>query len=176
MSSFYRQQLEEYLGNLEVVAKMVADIGGAQGPAAGRCKKWQVAQYDIYDLPEFDIEEQDTLDLYDVVFCLEVFEYLVRPLDALENINLSLNDGGIAYITFAFAYPHHEELEYDSLRYTETGVRRLADMAGFDIRNITYRVDKSGLLKAFYAADKMHPSRNYPHHEVTGFIVELKKR
>lgn len=177
--SWYKTQLNDWLKTIDVKARTVFDIGGRQGPVEGRTKSWEVKNYRVLDLPDFDIE----LNGYhfpvpphaDVIFCLEVFEYLIDPLTALKNICRMLEDGGTAYITFAFAYPHHEELEMDSLRYTEFGIRRLAEAAGLDVQEIIYRVDRSGFLQNFYVADKMHPSKNYSHHDATGFIVRFSK-
>lgn len=111
----------------------------------------------------------------DIIFCLEVFEYLIEPLEALNNIAMAIRGDGKAYITFAFAYPHHNELEADSLRYTEPGIKRLAEAVGLKITNTWYRRDKSGLLKSFYSADGMRMAKEYLNHDVTGFIVEMRK-
>lgn len=176
--SYYRQQLEDWLKTLDVKAETVFDIGGAQGEVYKRVKSWQVNNYKILDLPDFNIENKLKLNsssIADIIFCLEVFEYLINPLQALFNINALLRLGGKAYVTFAFVYPHHNELEADSLRYTETSIRRLAELTNLSISNIWYRRDKSGLLKSFYAADGMRAAKQYEHHDVTGFIVEFSK-
>lgn len=140
-------------------------------------KSWEVKEYRILDLPEHDIEKmvykRPIPPKADIVFCLEVFEYLIDPVVALKNIKSLMNEGGKAYITFAFVYPMHEELELDSLRYTETGIVRLAECVGLEVSNITYRTDRSGLLQSFYSIDGMHPSKRYAHHDATGFIVEF---
>lgn len=172
--SEYRNQLEEWLKDLDVKANSVLDIGGAQGPVRGRTRSWDVKEYIILDLPNFDIETDEAEEV-DLIFCLEVFEYLIRPLEALFNVYASLKRGGTAYISFAFVYPHHNELELDALRYTETGIQRMANEVGLTITNIVYRYDKSGYLQNFYAADGMHPARAYPDHSVDGFIVEFKR-
>lgn len=183
--SEYRNQLERFLSELDVEANTVLDIGGAQNPVEGRTKSWNVREYHILDLPEWDIEEQgphgfpswSIVDLDgDIAFCLEVFEYVVNPIQAITNVHRSLRKGGLAYITFPFVYPHHNELERDFLRYTEPGVRRLAEEAGLKITNIWYRTDKSGLLREFYKADGMKMAKEYHNHDVTGFICEMRKQ
>lgn len=177
--SWYRQQLEEWLKTLEVKADVVLDIGGAQGPVKDRVKSWDVRDYQIWDLPNYDLEVRWDMPqkhrVADIIFCLEVFEYIIDPRTAIKNISRVLKSGGKAYITFAFAYPTHNELEMDSLRYTEPGIKRLADSANLKINNIWYRTDKSGHLQAFYQLDGMHPAKEYAHHDVTGFIVEMEK-
>lgn len=173
--SYYRQQLEEWLSNLDVKAGRVIDIGGAQGNVKGRVKSWDVMSYEVWDLPNDIQDDYPCVETADVIFCLEVFEYLIHPFEALLNIYVALKEGGKAYVTFAFAYPHHNELELDALRYTEPGIHRLAKEAGFTVTNTWYRTDKSGLLQSFYASDGMHPAKEYGHHNATGFIVELTK-
>lgn len=111
-----------------------------------------------------------------IIFCLEVFEYLYNPLIAMKNMEQCLVTHGKIYATFPFVYPHHNELELDSLRYTETGIKRLAEAAGLCVTNTWYRRDKSGLLQSFYATDGMRMAKQYPNHDVTGFIVEFKKK
>lgn len=175
MMSYYRHQLEDWLKTLDVKADTVLDIGGAQNPVKGRTRSWEVEDYHILDLPDFNIERGIGGRNADSVFCLEVFEYLIEPLFAMRNINKLLRGGGKAYITFSFVYPHHNEIDRDSLRYTEPGIRRLARGAGLKVNNIWYRRDKSGLLKQFYAADGMRAAKEYPNHDVTGFIVEMVK-
>lgn len=131
------------------------------------------------DLPEYNLEEYLWLEYdseqADVIFCLEVFEYLIDPVTAIRNIEYMLKKGGRAYITFAFVYPHHNELELDALRYTEYGVKRLITRAGLSVDKIHYRRDKSNLLETFYRADGMKRAKQYLNHDVTGFIVELCK-
>lgn len=156
------------------------DIGGGQGEVKGRVKSWDVKDYEVLDLPDFDIQGKaivwtDYRLSANLVFCLEVFEYLIDPLQAMKNIAIILKEKGKAYVTFAFAYPHHNELEMDSLRYTEPGIKRMADRAGLKVTNTWYRYDRSGLLKAFYQADGMRMAKQYPRHAATGFICELSK-
>ncbi len=178
--SWYKQQLEDWLRKQDVKADVVFDIGGKQGPVRERVRSWDVGEYKILDLPEFDLNKYsqhvyDMKERADIVFCLEVFEYLYNPLAALDLIQWAMKKGGKAYVTFAFVYPHHNELELEGLRYTEPAIRRLAEHVGLNVTWIGYRTDKSRLLQSFYQADGMHPSKQYDHHDVTGFIVEFTK-
>lgn len=174
--SYYRTQLEDWLKELDIKANTVLDIGGKQGNVKDRVKSWDVQEYEVLDLPDFDIQNPPYVTpRANIIFCLEVFEYLTQPQEALNTISELLLIGGKAYITFAFIYPHHNELDMDSLRYTEPGVRRLCEAAGLRITNNWYRRDRSGLLKAFYASDGMKMAKQYSDHDVTGFIVEVTK-
>lgn len=172
--SFYRQQLEQWLSQLDVKADYVIDVGGAQGYVKDRVKSWDVKKYEVFDLPN-DIQDEQPGENADIVFCLEVFEYLIRPAEALVNIADSLRKGGRAYITFAFIYPHHNELQNEGLRYTHHSILRLADYAGLLVSKMDYRIDPSGKLVDFYNTDGMRVAKEYFNHNVTGFIVEMTK-
>jgi 2-polyprenyl-3-methyl-5-hydroxy-6-metoxy-1,4-benzoquinol methylase len=173
--SFYREQLESYLKLLDVNANLVIDVGGAQKPVKGRTKSWNVDNYVVLDVPEFNLDEPFTYNVQaDVVFCLEVFEYLIVPTMAMKNIANLLKPGGKAYVTFPFVYPLHNEVPLDSLRYTKSGIVRLANYAGLQIERITDRKAKTNSLTKYYAEDGMRAAKGY-NHAVTGFIAVFKK-
>ena len=177
--SEYRNQLESRLKTLDVKADYVIDWGGEQGHVNKRVKNWNVKKYDVWDLPDHDIESLPPTHiakdcLADVIFCLEVFEYLICPDLALYNINVFLKKGGKAYISAPLVYPVHNEVELDALRYTENGLKRLVENAGMEVSNVWYRRDKSGILQAFYSADGMHPAKGMQH-DITGYIIEVTK-
>ena len=173
--SFYREQLESHLKLLDVNANVVIDVGGAQKPVKGRTKSWNVDNYIILDIPEFNLDEPFNYNAQaDVVFCLEVFEYLIVPTMAMKNIANLLKPGGKAYVTFPFVYPLHNEIELDSLRYTKSGIVRLANHAGLHIERIIDRKTKSGSLVKYYSEDGMRAARG-ENHNVTGFIAVFKK-
>ena len=178
--SYFRDQLESYLKTLDIKADIVFDVGGLAKPVKDRVKSWDVKDYRILDLPEYDLnrldpQTQSPREEADVAFCLEVMEYIYSPNYAMLNLMLLVKKGGTLYITFPFVYPHHNPEGLDSLRYTEWGARKLLEQQGFIIEEIIYRTDRSGLLKEFYAADGMRASKEYRHHEATGFIVKAKK-
>lgn len=172
------------------------DVGGLAKPVKDRVNSWDVGEYKILDLPEFDLNEQEeqqdegvcmpanswqSLGWYgrkqraDIVFCLEVMEYIFNPFQAINNLAWTVERGGILYISFPQVYPAHNPAGTDMLRYTEWGARKLLENAGFKIEEIIYRIDRSGLLKEFYAADGMRASKEYAHHDATGFIFRCRK-
>lgn len=175
--SYYRQQLEDFLKTLDLKAHTVADVGGAQGEAIARLKSLKCEKYCVFDLPEYNLDDYCSWPLRaDLVFCLEVFDYIKNPARAFANLSRLLKHGGTMYVTFPFVYPHHNELEAEGLRYSEPAIRWLTEAyTDLTIENITYRKDKSGLLQAFYSADGMRRAKEYPEHDVTGFIVEFTK-
>lgn len=198
--SYYRDQMEAWLKTLDIEADMVLDIGGAAKPIDTRVNSWKVKDYFILDNEaEGQLDEsrlvltdyyqgQMKLDLnygswkidkqFDAIFCLEVFEYIYDPVQAINHIFDLLKPGGKLYITFPFAYPLHNPSDKDFLRYTKSGVLKYLEGVGFKSENIKIkdRNDKSGLLKRFYFADGMHPARGEQfNHDATGFLVEVTK-
>mgnify|MGYP001602469329 CR=1 FL=1 len=201
MSSYYRQSLELYLKELDVIADNCLDIGGSAYPVSKRVKSWDVKNYKIMDNnqelgwkddkwrdPEYTYDlnrdvkkhlsfndKQELTETFDLIFCLEVFDYIWHPIQALENIHLLLKDGGRAVITFPFIYPVHQPVESDSLRYTEFGIQKICTAAKLKITNMIPReTPNEGLLREFYSADKMHLAKQYDH-SVLGWIVEVTK-
>ena len=207
MSSFAREQLEAWVKTIDVKADRVLDIGGAQYPIKGRTKSWEVKEYKILDLekphecekyPDYVGDIQDARAMrdvltktgrFDVVFLLEVAEYLWRPWVALRNCRGFLKDGGTLYSSWHFIYPHHNPEGEDYLRYTKWGVQKLLKEAGFQIEEMVPRAEKGHLrrgrgikmkgqsarIEAFYAREGMRPCEAFKEHHVVGWAVKAKK-
>jgi hypothetical protein len=192
--SYYRTQLEDWLKTIDVKADRVLDVGGAANPVKGRTKSWEVREYAILDnhneepkqkadfLCDINIAfpanvpaQQASTERHDVIFCLEVMEYVYDPLTALKNLNFLLDKKDTLYITFPLVYPRHNPVGFDCLRYTEAGAIRLLQNAGFVIDEIKYRYHKNPeLLKTMYAADGMRAARDIDH-GVTGYMIKARK-
>jgi len=130
--SYARRQLEEWLQEMDIAADSVADVGGRKNPIKNRVRSWQVQRYDIFDLPEYDLNQEWNLkEDYDVAFCLEVFEYIYNPVLAMKNLHQMLKKGGVLYTSFHFLYPPHGPQGMDYLRYTRWGVEKLLLEVGF---------------------------------------------
>jgi len=196
MSSYTRNQLEDWLKTIDVKADRVLDIGGSQLPIKGRTKSWDVKDYKILDLKnpheqkvkpdwvgniqddltDIDISESIEVPYFNVVFCLEVSEYWYNPLQALQNISELLIKGGILYISFHFLYPMHNPKGKDYLRYTKWGVEKLLKEIGFEIEDIKYRTVKDkGRLFEFYAGECMRPCKSYNQHSDIGYLIKAIK-
>lgn len=174
--SFYRDQLEKYLKTLNIKANLVLDIGGQQKPVKGRTNTWDVKEFYVLDKPELDLDEPKIKFEYksDLIFCLEVFEYLIEPVTAMKNIAGYLIPNGKAIISFPLIYPLHNEVEFDSLRYTISGIERIAKKAGLMVKKVNTRDAKSKTLVNYYSEDGMKAAKGYNHH-ITGYIVEFEK-
>lgn len=189
MSSYYRQQLEAYLKTLEVKAERVLDVGGSQLIMPKRVKSWDVKEYKILDLPQphkvekipdiiCDINFSCPLikgQSFDVVFCLEVMEYVWNPSQALLNISGYMDQGSTLYITFPKFYPVHEPIEQDYLRYTLYGALKLLEHTGFKASRITPRKMMTASLGHVYSQEKMRAAKGYEGHEDIGYIIEAIK-
>lgn len=191
MGSYYKQFLNDWKRSLDVKADIVFDIGGAQDPIKGMTKSWDVRDYKIIDLEEphvlkvkpdiiADMNSLVVLKDYelsvDLIFCLGVFDYVINPNIAMDNIYRWLTVGGIAWVEFPFVYPIHNPKDDEGCRYSEGCIRRLAKQAGLKIEEIIYKTPKPGnnLLVAFYSADGMRMADGVDHN-VTGYIVKFLK-
>jgi len=188
MSSSYRLELDTWLANLDVKAKRVLDIGGSQLPVKGRTKSWDVKDYVIADLdvPHADSPKPDIfLDLnqlqifrksqvYDLIFCLEVFDYVYDPVTAFYNIARKLSPGGKAWVTFPSIYPLHQPIQDDALRYMPGVIYKLAEKAELGAAQIIFRRPETNLWEQFYRAERMRAAK-HEDHNFTGMIVELTK-
>ena len=193
MSSYYREQLESWLHELNISADSVLDVGGSQLPVSDRVNYWDVNTYHILDLEQphktkrepdivCDINTGDYFSIfekrqsmYDMVFCLEVMEYVYRPNAVLGKIAIMLKKGGSLYITFPTFYPVHEPREQDYLRYTRQGAIKILETAGFIIEQIIPRTMKATSLRQVYSIEKMRAAKGYDGHEDVGYIIHAKK-
>lgn len=191
MSSSYRIELNNWLANLEVVADTVYDVGGSQEGVKSRVPRWEVKNYLVFDLEQphadspkpdvvcdLNIKHQPVLhdyrELADIVFCLEVFDYVYDPVNAFTILYNLTKPGGKCYISFPFFYPTHNPIEDDCLRYTEFGIRKLAERVGFKISKIIPRRPETSAVEALWRSERMRAAKHYDHN-VTGWIVELEK-
>lgn len=187
MSSSYRNSLNEWLSNLEVVGSNVLDIGGSQERVKDRVKSWKVDNYAIADLPQphKDSPKPDVeLDLntskpmafeeYDIIFCLEVFDYVYDPVNAMKLISSALLPGGKAWITFVSHYPLHQPVEDDALRYMPGAIYKLADRFKLQVVQMIPRRMETNLLDQWVRAERLRAAK-HEDHNFMGFIVELEK-
>jgi SAM-dependent methyltransferase len=186
--SYYREQLEKWLKRIDVTADSVIDVGGGENPIKTRVNSWNVKEYKILDhdaqfKPDFftDINYPiggAVFDKADVIFCLEVFEYIFNPLQAMKNLFELLKDNGIAYISFPTIYPLHNPAGIDYLRYSKNAIEKLLTEAGFATWEITPRIATDGInaLRDFYTLEGMHPMKNTPEVFDIGYLVKAYKK
>lgn len=196
MSSYFRQQLENWLKTLDIKGGRVLDIGGGALPVKFRTKNFDVDEYLIMDNElevckehadyrcdlnhgvGYSYDPAEIFNRFDIVFCLEVFEYIWNPVEAMKNIYNLLKEGGTAYLSFPFIYPHHNPKGHDYLRYTRWGVDKLLKEVGFkEWEIIPRKCTTEGYvnLRDFVSNESMHPCKNFGGHDEIGYIVIAKK-
>lgn len=186
MSSSYRISLDKWLSELNVSADRVLDIGGSQLPVRSRVKSWDVKEYKIADLeePHVDSPKPDiimdlnkpfgNLQHYDLIFCLEVFDYIYDPMRAFITIATLLKPGGTAWASFPSVYPQHQPIEDDALRYFPGGVKKLAEAVGLSVEETIYRRPETNKWQEFFYAERMRAAKHVDH-SFTGMIVRFSK-
>lgn len=194
MSSSYRMELDKWLSTLDVKADRVLDIGGAQEQMPPRVRSWDVKEYLIADLPEphkdspkpdiemdingYKLPKVNGLSLFDydfdMIFCLEVFDYVYDPMNAITLIADLLKEGGTAWVSFPSFYPLHQPVEDDALRYMPGGIVKLATSVGLTVKQMIKRRPETDMLMQTWRAERMRAAK-HEDHEFTGFIVEFTK-
>lgn len=192
MSSSSREQLENWLKTLEVKGK-VLDIGGSVQTLEGRVKNFKPTEYLIMDNgaekdshekwnePDYSVSIEsfgnqtiaDSKNKFDQIFMIEVSEYLINPLMAVTNSHYMIKKGGKFYSSWHFVYPKHQPEETDFLRYTDWGVRKLHEIAGFKDIKITPRYAENDLA-GFYRAERMRGMKGIEHN-IIGYMCEALK-
>ena len=192
--SFYRNQLESWLKTISVKTVRVLDLGGAANPVIPRLKSFQADEYICFDngseeaktqYIKFDINEPlEQLEgfkekdfKFNEIFCLEVFEYVWNPVEAVRNISRLLANDGIAYVSFPSIYPVHNPENIDYLRYTKQAIIKYVYSNGMEIHDIVPRVATEGqiALSSFYSLEGMHPLKNSILPFDIGYMVKIIK-
>jgi len=131
------------------ISGSVLDVGGAAWPVKGRTKTWDVTDYKILDknhtYKKAPIEYIQDLnrpfeltEKYDVVFAMEVMEYMWNPYQAALNLFNALKPNGILYCSTHFMFPNHGG-GTDVFRITREGINVLFTSVGFKILEVIPR-------------------------------------
>jgi len=191
VSSSFRIALDNYLAELDVAADTVIDVGGSQLPIPKRVKSWAVQKYYIGDLeqphidspkPDFVVDlnnkkNPDVVGYYglgNVVFCLEVLDYVYDPVNAFKILHQLTAVNGRCIVSSGLFYPTHQPIAEDSLRYTEFGLRRLAEVVGFTVEKVIPRRPETNAIEQLWRAERLRAAKHYDHNAL-GYIVELRK-
>lgn len=99
---------------------------------------WQELGFKSYtevDYPAFDICK-DRLDReFDLIIADQVFEHLLFPYKAAQNVYSMLRPGGHFLMATPFLIGYHP-CPYDCTRWTETGIKYFLAESGFPLENI----------------------------------------
>jgi SAM-dependent methyltransferase len=74
-------------------------------------------------------------DRFDLIISVQVLEHVEHPLPAIKEMARVLKQGKLIFLSTNFLYPRHGE-PYDFFRFTENGLRLLANEAGLEVESI----------------------------------------
>lgn len=178
MASLYKQQIVEYLKSRRYTADQALDVGGGEKKASEYAQvtanRYLVMDMEaslkpdfIHDLNQFahpdEIFAVERNPGFDLIFCLNVFEYIWNPYNAVANLYTWLKPGGRLVVNFPFLYPLHNPEGIDYLRYTHEWVHKMFhERFQFSevSTNIIQATDGANELMSFYSKEKMHYRKN----------------
>ena len=82
---------------------------------------------------------------FDHVVLTQVLEHVPEPARVLAELHRVLKPGGTLWLTAPFFYAEHER-PYDFFRYTQFGLRRLLESAGFEVLEVEWMEGYLGTL------------------------------
>ena len=135
--------------------QLVLDAGAARAPyrdlfaharyetadfLAVKGKKYVKPDY-VCDLAEIPVDDAR----FDHVVLTQVLEHVPEPARVLTELHRVLKPGGTLWLTAPFFYAEHER-PYDFFRYTQFGLRRLLEGAGFEVLELDWMEGYLGTL------------------------------
>lgn len=121
----------QLVSQLDTESLKVLEISGRDWVGRFNYKSYQNAAY-----PDFDVCSDKLGETFDLIIAEQVFEHLLYPYRAAQNIYSMLNPGGHLLITTPFLIKVHRE-PFDCTRWTATGMKHFLSECGFDLDNIT---------------------------------------
>ena len=118
--------------------------------------------------------EKDIREKFDLIFCLEVFDYVWATETAFDNLYQLMKKGGTAWVSFPTVYPLHQPIEDDALRYMPAAVEKLADSVGLEVVQMIKRRPETNKWQEFFYAERMRGAKHQDH-SFTGLICEFRK-
>jgi SAM-dependent methyltransferase len=121
------RDINAFLETLPVGSLHALEVSGE----THRHMAWKSHQ--VVRFPAFDLCTQDSIEpTADVVFCEQVLEHVVDPIQAVRNLYSLTFPGGLSVISVPFLIRIHLEPE-DHWRFSPTGLGLLLSGAGFEI-------------------------------------------
>jgi SAM-dependent methyltransferase len=121
------RDIDEFLETLPIGSLRALEVSG---DTHGHMP-WKSHQ--VLHFPVFDLCTQDSLEpAADVVFCEQVLEHVVDPMQAVRNLYSLTVPGGFTVISVPFLIRIHLEPE-DHWRFSPTGLQLLVSRAGFEV-------------------------------------------
>jgi SAM-dependent methyltransferase len=172
-----REIFSNWLREWEGSDLRVLDVGGRIQPyrtlLAGRVR--QYVAVDVLDSPLVNVRASATAlpfasDVFDLVVCTQVLEYLPEPVAAAREIHRVLKRGGIALLSFAAFYPRAVDEEH--WRFLPPGIRLILH-AFPDVEIIPEGSSISGFFRACAVCLSMFARYQVPRFAVNHTLVPV---
>jgi SAM-dependent methyltransferase len=152
--TYLHRFLERAAGSVQP-GQLVLDAGSGRAPYRGlfaharyetadfvavKGKKYAEQDY-VCDLARIPVEDAR----FDHVLLTQVLEHIPEPATVLAELHRVMAPGGTLWLTAPLFYAEHEK-PYDFFRYTQFGLRRLLEDAGFEVREIDWMEGYLGTL------------------------------
>jgi len=197
-----REQLNVFLGEIDIQDKLCLDIGVQDKPTS-RLTKGIPSKYLTLDIDQkwspdilADLNEpweswstkvtKDNFTLIDrnggidVIFCIETLEHCWNPIQAIQNMSGLLKDGGDLYISVPFIGPHHDVVDF--LRFTHEWFLEVMPKCDLEVIAIKERVATIGRtdLIQFFAKEHMRVSKIRPEYGnysyPVGYFIHVRRK
>ncbi len=154
-SRTYLHRFLERAGEAVRPGQRVLDAGAGRAPyralftharyetadfVAVKGKKYVAPDY-VCDLAQIPVEDAR----FDHVLLTQVLEHIPEPPTVLAELHRVMKPGATLWLTAPLFYAEHEK-PYDFFRYTQFGLRRLLENAGFEVREIDWMEGYLGTL------------------------------
>jgi SAM-dependent methyltransferase len=123
------RETAKIIGNLSVEKLHVLELSGE------RWKDGGFKSYTSLAYPDYDICEIPLKDRFDLIVAEQVFEHLLWPYKAANNVYEMLSNNGYFLVTTPFLIRIHNH-PVDCSRWTETGMKYFLAESGFSIDKI----------------------------------------
>jgi SAM-dependent methyltransferase len=154
-SRVYLHRFLERAAQTVEAGQLVLDAGAGRAPyrdlfaharyetadfLAVKGKKYVAPDY-VCDLVEIPVEDAR----FDHVLLTQVLEHIPEPPRVVAELHRVLKPGGTLWLTAPLFYAEHER-PYDFFRYTQFGLRRLLESAGFEVQELDWMEGYLGTL------------------------------
>jgi SAM-dependent methyltransferase len=122
------REIQRFIHSLDCPNIDALEISGSGSQGRYDFRSYQTVSFPYYDICQGPLAK----DKFNFIIAEQVFEHILRPDLAAAHVYQMLRPGGIFVISTPFLVKVHE-VPVDLYRWTEQGMRRLLETAGFTI-------------------------------------------